>query len=121
MTDIGLLILRLCFGGTLLLNHGLQKLLNFQEMVAKFPDPLHITPKFSLGLAVFAEVVCAFLCVIGLFTRLAAIPVVISMVIIFLFIHGDDPFEKKELALMYMGAFSCMFFLGPGLLSIDRK
>ncbi len=121
MADIGLLIIRLTFAGTLLMAHGWGKMMGFAEMVAEFPDPLGLGPQTSLGLMVFAEVVCAFLCFIGLFTRLCAIPVVIAMAVAFFIIHSDDPFEKKEMALLYMAAFATLAFTGPGKYSIDRK
>src|SRR2546430_13328845 len=106
MMDLGLLVLRLCFAGTLLLNHGLDKLFNFQQVLVKFPDPMGIGQFNSLSLTIFAEVGCSFLCLIGLFTRFAAVPVIICMAVIFFVVQGADPFEKKELAIMYFGAFS---------------
>ncbi len=121
MNDLGLLAFRLCFAGTLFINHGLNKLLNFRQMVEKFPDPLHIGSMNSLSLTIFAEVGCAFLCLIGLFTRISAAPIVICMAVAVFIIHGDDPFDKKELALMYLGAFFTLMLIGPGSLSVDRK
>jgi putative oxidoreductase len=54
--DLGLLVLRLWLGLSLLLLHGWTKLSTFQEMSGKFPDPLGIGTKASLSLAVFGEV-----------------------------------------------------------------
>ena len=52
-----LLILRVFFG-LLLMNHGIQKWSNFQELSAAFPDPLGVGSPLSLGLAIFGELVC---------------------------------------------------------------
>ena len=41
--DVGLLVLRLWVGLSLLLLHGLDKVRNFQKMSGGFPDPLHVT------------------------------------------------------------------------------
>lgn len=121
MSDIGLLILRLAFAGSMIMAHGWEKMMNFADKVVEFPDPLGFGSQASLAMVVFAEVVCSFLVLIGLFTRLTAIPVVINMAVAFLIIHGDDPFGKKELALMYMAAFATLVFTGPGKYSIDRR
>ena len=52
-TKVSLLLLavRIIFG-ILLMNHGIQKWSNFQEMSAVFPDPLGIGSPLSLGLAI---------------------------------------------------------------------
>src|SRR5207245_2433008 len=78
-TSLGLLILRLGMGGYLA-SHGWGKL---QMLIAgdfdKFPDVIGIGSMLSLVLITLAEFVCAVLVAIGLFTRLAAVPVVIAM------------------------------------------
>ena len=45
-----LLAVRIIFG-ILLMNHGIQKWSNFQELSTAFPDPLGIGSPLSLGLA----------------------------------------------------------------------
>ncbi len=117
--DFGLLILRLVAGGAML-THGypkLQKLLagNFQ-----FGDPLGIGPEASLILAVFAEFLCSILVMIGLTTRLALIPLIITMAVAFFIVHAADPLKTKELSLVFLGIFVALFFTGPGRASFDK-
>ena len=68
--DLGLLLLRITFGGLMLLNHGLGKM---DKLLAggdiKFADPIGLGMEISLQLTIFAEVICAGLLVLGLFTR----------------------------------------------------
>lgn len=119
--DISLLILRLTFGGLMILNHGwrkLGKLLAGGEI--KFADPLGIGAELSLQLAVFGEVVCAALLVVGLFTRYASIPALITMLVAAFIVHGDDPFKDKEHALLFAVVYFVLFLLGPGRYSIDN-
>lgn len=118
-TALGLLILRLGFGGTLVLQHGLPKLLGFSNMMHSFPDPIGIGSTITLAVAVFAEFLCSILVVLGIFTRWAAIPLVLLMAIAFAVVHGSDPFHKKELALLYLTAFSSILVAGPGRFSCD--
>ena len=120
MQDIGLLVLRLTLGG-LMLTHGIKKLLSFAEMSDSFADPIGVGPTFSLVLAVFAEVFCAGLVMLGAFTRFAVIPLIVTMAIAAFLVHAADPLAKKELALIYMAGFVALGFLGAGRLSLDAK
>ena len=49
-----LLAVRIIFG-ILLMNHGIQKWSNFQELSTAFPDPIGLGSSISLGLAIFGE------------------------------------------------------------------
>jgi putative oxidoreductase len=116
-TDVASLFLRLALGLTMALAHGKGKLLGFP--MAEFPDPLHIGPNASLILVIFAELVCSLLLVLGLWTRLALIPLIINMSVAFFVIHGSDPFQTRELALLYLMGYVTLFFSGPGRFSLD--
>jgi putative oxidoreductase len=116
---MGLLVLRLGSGGLMLFAHGWGKLAGFSERAANFRDPLVLGPELSLALTVFSEVVCAGLVMLGLATRLASIPLVITMAVIVFIIHGADPFRQQELPLLFGLAFLTLLFTGPGKLSLD--
>ena len=103
----------------MLIGHGWGKLMSYGEMSANFPDPLGIGNALSLGAAVFAEVVCSALVMLGLATRFFVLPLVFTMIVAAFVVHGGDPFATKELALIYLGAFALLYFTGPGSLSID--
>ena len=118
-TSIGLLILRLISGG-MMLTHGYQKLVKLSELKADFPDPLGVGHDISLYLTLFAEVVCAALLIFGLFTRLALLPLVVTMVVAFFIIHAKDPLGDKELALFYLMSYTVLIFSGPGKFSADK-
>jgi putative oxidoreductase len=118
--DFIILIIRLSIA-TLMIFHGLPKLntlLGGGEI--QFPDPLGVGNTLSLGLAVFAEVVCSFLIAIGLGTRLASIPLIITMVVAVFVIHGADPIDVKETAILYLLFYFLLFVTGSGKFSIDN-
>jgi putative oxidoreductase len=119
MLDLGLLALRVFAGLTLALVHGLPKLQNFAAYATQFPDPLGAGAKFSLVLAIFGELICGILVALGLAARLSAIPAAITMFVAYLVIHAADPFQKKELALVYGVMFVVLALTGPGRFSLD--
>ena len=122
--SIGLLLFRIVFGGFMLVGHGWSKLMSFGDAAEKFPDPLGIGSQLSMGSAIFCEVVCAALVVLGLATRVAVIPLVFTMAVAALMVHGGDPLfmgdgAAKEPALIYLTAFGLLYFTGAGSFSLD--
>lgn len=115
----GLFILRLGVGLVMLLAHGSGKLMGFSELSGQFADPFGLGMSASLTLAVFAEFFCSILLVIGLFTRLATVPLIITMATAFFIIHGDDPFARKEKALLFLIPYLTLLLAGPGRISLD--
>jgi putative oxidoreductase len=73
----------------------------------------------SLGLVVFAEVLCAALVLLGFAMRAALVPILIFLGVAIFVQHGGDPFGKKELALTYAVPFLALMIMGPGRFSID--
>lgn len=114
-----LLAIRIIFG-VLLMSHGLQKLSNFEVLSTAFPDPLGVGSTVSLGLAIFAELICPLGFIVGLLYRLAMIPMIFTMLVAFFVIHANDVFAVKELAFVYLVVFILMYIAGPGRFSIDH-
>ena len=114
-----LLIVRFVFG-VMLMNHGIDKWANYQELSAVFPDPLGIGSPLSLGLARGGELACAMAVIIGFLYRLAMIPMIFTMCVAFFIVHADDPFAVKELAFVYLVVFVLMYIVGPGKFAVDR-
>src|ERR1043166_1710345 len=87
--NLGMLALRLGVG-VLLASHGFGKLVHFGTMKNHFMNFIGLGPTVSLALVVFAEFFCSILLILGLFTRLASIPIIIAMgVVVFVASHGD--------------------------------
>ena len=114
-----LLIVRVVFG-VMLMNHGIDKWANYQELSAVFPDPLGIGSPLTLGLAIFGELACSMAFIIGFLYRLAMIPMIFTMCVAFFIVHADDPFAVKELAFVYLVVFVLMYIVGPGKFAVDR-
>lgn len=119
--DFGIFFLRMVSGGFMLLGHGLPKLMKFNNNFHDFPDPLGVGSEISYGLTVFAEVICASLVILGLFTRLAVVPLIISLLVAVLIIHAEDPWHNKEFALIYIIPYVTLYFTGSGKFSVDEN
>lgn len=122
--DVGLLLLRLWFGLSMLWLHGWLKVSGFSSMAEKFPDVLGLgSGKVNLVLAIFGELVCAGLLALGLFTRVAALGCAITMFVAFWIAHGHRLTGEGngEMAFLYLGAFVVLFIAGGGKYSVDAK
>ena len=118
LTGWALLIIRLGFGG-LMIPHGYDKLIHFDEYKIQFISFMGFSMPFSLGLTVFAEFFCAILLVLGLFTRLAAIPLIITMLVaLFIANHGDISGKGQEAGLFLFGYLALLITAG-GKYSLD--
>lgn len=116
--NFSMLILRVTLG-VLLTSHGYEKMVHFAEMKAHFFNFLGMGSFLSLCLAIFAEFFCAMFLVLGLFTRLASIPIIILMgVVVFTVSHGQilGPGERGAI---YLAAAITVLFNGPGKISLD--
>lgn len=120
IVDFALMVLRLAVG-ILMLTHGLGKFPRlFGEGPIQFSDPIGIGATASLILAIFSEVLCSILLIFGLGTRLAVVPLLITMLVAALIHHTDDPFRKQELPLLYASIFFFIGLTGAGKISIDQ-
>ncbi len=119
INDIARLFLRL-FIGSMMLTHGIPKVLNFQTLSQVFPDPLGIGSQLSLICAIGCEVGCSILLIFGAFSRIAALFLMFTMSNAAFIVHASDPLATKELALIYLAIYCTLLLLGSGKYSIDN-
>lgn len=118
--DIALLILRIAFGGSMLVGHGWGKLMRlFSGEPIEFGDPYGLGPATSLILATFAEFLCSILVMLGLLTRWALIPLIITMLTVVFLVHFGDPYSRVEKGILFLAPFVALMLTGPGAYSLD--
>ena len=113
-----MLVLRLGVG-ILMMMHGYDKLVHFGVKQNTFMSFLGMGSTLTLALVVFAEFFCSLFIVLGLFTRLATIPLIITTcVIIFKVNHGHLILDDEN-APLYLTGYLVLLLVGPGKASID--
>ena len=118
-TDFASLLLRLIFGG-LFIYHGYTKLIAFDDILKIWQSVIGLSPKLELCLVIFAEFFCGILVTLGLFTRLAVIPIFITMIVVFFVAQKKDAFPVKELSFTFLLLSIVIYVLGSGKFSLDR-
>ncbi|MCC6239577.1 MAG: DoxX family protein [Phycisphaerales bacterium] len=103
-------------------NHGFGPSQGFIDMIANMGVP---SPVLMAWLSTLTESVAAALLVVGLFTRLSALTLVINMCVAAFLAMGAQPFfsnsgPSKERPLLYLIAFITFLFIGAGRFSLDR-
>lgn len=116
--DFGLLLLRVLLAAGLL-THGIAKIAIFSALSTSFLDPLGIGVLPALLGAIFAEVVCSILVLIGLWTRLTVLPLIFTFIVVFFVVGGGAAFAQRELAYLYLAGWVVLFFTGAGRFSVD--
>lgn len=121
--DVGLLLLRLGLGSSMLVLHGWGKLMRLVDGNLAFRDPLGLGPVPSLVLAVFAEFFCSILLIVGWSTHIAALAGAVTMAVAFSAAHGMRLTGEGngELAFVYLIGYVGLFFAGGGRFSFDGQ
>jgi putative oxidoreductase len=113
-----MLVLRLGLG-ILIMSHGYYKLTHFAELQHKFTSFMGMGSVISLLLTIFAEFFCSLFLVLGLFTRFATIPLIITMCVVIFKINHGNVFDDAENAPLYGLGFLVLLLMGPGRVSVD--
>lgn len=100
--------------GIAMLTHGVPKLIKLFNGDFGFPDPIGIGSELSLVLATFAEFLCSILIIIGYRSRFASIPLIFTMLVALLIVHGNDSVFDHWNILLYLFAYAILLHLGGG-------
>lgn len=116
---ISLLILALrLFFGILFFSHGIDKMINFNELSYTYPDVLGFGSYMTLMVTIFCEFACSLFLIAGLIVRITVLPMIAAMAVAFFDVH-DGMFPDGELSFIYLILFLILYITGPGRYSLD--
>jgi len=125
-SDIGLLIVRISLGGIIFF-HGFHKLLHGIEETSQILASGGMPLSGQLAYFVYvSEVLAPVLIVLGVFTRLSALSIFVTLIAIFLVLpfpvsldeHGAMNIESQLYFLLLSAA---LFFTGPGRYTVKKN
>jgi putative oxidoreductase len=122
-----LAILRIGTGATLFLRHGWEKQpMHWPQLLARFPNPIHIGSHASFFVAFVADFVCGLLLMLGIWTRWVALFCFCNILMAWAMVHrfaffGKAPSsEHGELMVLYLIALFTLVIHGSTAFSVDR-
>lgn len=118
--DLGLFFLRLT-GSLLLYVHGLPKVLHFSEELTRIEDPFGLGPYMSLIPAIVAEVICPLFIIVGVYTRLACLPIIAVLLVAMLAVHPDWSIAEGQFGWLLLIIFTTLALTGPGQWRLQRN
>jgi len=120
--SLALLVARLTVG-VLFVSTGWGKVNNLAKITEYFTELGIPMPGFNAVLASYTELVCGFLLVIGLASRLASVPLMVTMVVAILTAKRSELHSVPDLfgfvEWTYIALLLVIFALGPGKVALD--
>ncbi len=117
--NMSLLIFRVTIS-IALMTHGYGKLLRLIDGNIWGRTHFIFNEEISMALVVFGEFFAPLFVVIGLGTRIFAIPIIYTFCVIVFDVHWEDSFGKMEKGLMFLVSYVLIFLVGPGKISVDN-
>ena len=112
-----ILFVRLFFG-ILFFMHGLDKMMNFNELSQTYPSVLGFGSYMTLMVSIFCEFCCSLFLIFGLLVRLSLIPMILVMAVAFFDVHNAT-FPAGEPSFIYLILLIILYIAGPGRYSLD--
>jgi putative oxidoreductase len=119
IANAGLTLLRIFAGVALAFAHGIGKVPPGEGLITGTANLGFPMPALFAWAAGLSEFLGGIFLALGLFTRLSGFFIAFTMLVAAFGVHAADPFQKKELALMYMFVGLAFALKGSGDWSID--
>jgi putative oxidoreductase len=111
--------------GLLFVSTGWGKVHDIAKVTHFFQELGIPAPGFNAVLVGYSELICGSLLVVGLFTRLATIPLIVSMLVAILTAKRSDLHGLFDLVgfdeFTYLCVLAMIAIIGPGAVSLDRS
>lgn len=118
---LSVLILRFAISLEIMLAHGLKKIGVGVAVAEQVPNPLHLPEMLNEGFAIAGNLVFPVFVMLGLFTRLAILPILAITLTGYFVVHWHDSILEKDTPFMYSIVYLFILFIGPGKYSLDSR
>ena len=118
--NAGLTLLRIFAGVALLMSHGMGKVPPSEQFISGTANIGFPVPVFFAWAAALSESLGGAFLALGLFTRVSSFFIFCVMLTALLGVHRTDPFQKQELAFMYLFISLAFMIMGANDWSLDR-
>lgn len=105
--------------GLLMFHHGFEKITHFDTTAQHMPNLLGMGKTINTSLVIFSEFFCSLFLILGLFTRLACIPLIIEMGVALYKADNLDFFGQGQASSLFLMGFIVLILIGPGKVSVD--
>lgn len=119
IANAGLTLLRIFAGVALAFAHGFGKIPPSEQFVAGTANLGFPIPSLFAWAAGLSEFLGGIFLALGFLTRISSFFIAFTMLVAVLGVHAADPFQRKELALMYLFVAVAFMLKGAGDWSID--
>ncbi|MEO5857959.1 MAG: DoxX family protein [Pyrinomonadaceae bacterium] len=119
LANAGLTLLRIFAGVALAFSHGIGKIPPSEGLIqatANLGFPMPAVFAWGAGLSEFLG---GIFLALGFLTRISSFFIAFTMLVALVGVHGADPFNKQELAFLYLFVSLAFLFKGSGDWSVD--
>ena len=117
--NAGLALLRIFAGVSLALAHGIGKIPPGDGLITGTANLGFPAPTFFAWAAGLSESLGGIFLALGFLTRISAFFIGIVMLVAILGVHAADPYQRKELAFMYLFVVTAFLLKGSSDWSVD--
>jgi putative oxidoreductase len=114
-----MLLFRIALSLELMVVHGFKKVGINVAVAEKVPNPLQLNESVNNAFAVSANLFFPVFVILGLFTRIATLPILAVIVTGYFVVHWNDNLTVKDIPFMYSLSYLLIMVLGPGRYSVD--
>jgi putative oxidoreductase len=117
--NAGLALLRIFTGIALAFAHGYSKVPPGEGLINRAGEMGFPMPVFFAWAAGLSEFLGGIFLALGFLTRISSFFIAITMLVALVGVHGSDPFNRQELAFMYLFVAIAFMLKGAGDWSVD--
>ena len=119
MANAGLALLRIFAGIALAFGHGYSKVPPSEGLITRAGELGFPAPVFFAWAAGLSEFFGGIFLALGFLTRISSFFIACTMLVALIGVHSADPFNKQELAFLYLFVALAFLFKGSGDWSVD--